>query len=54
MYAGEQLLADLRRGGLLHGEGSYRLARSPKNITLMDVVACMEGKSATDKQQNGR
>jgi Rrf2 family protein len=42
----EQLLADLRRGGLLHSErgakGGYRLARSPKDITIMDVIACME------------
>jgi Rrf2 family protein len=43
----EQLLAELRRGGLLRSErgakGGYRLARSPKEITVMDVMVCIEG-----------
>lgn len=43
----EQLLAELRRGGLIQSErgakGGYRLARSPKAITVMHVVTCIEG-----------
>ncbi|HIK54707.1 MAG TPA: Rrf2 family transcriptional regulator [Synechococcales cyanobacterium M55_K2018_004] len=43
----EQLLATLRRGGLLRSErgskGGYFLTRHPKEITLLDVIVCMEG-----------
>ena len=43
----EQLLATLRRGGLikgLHGaKGGYVLAREPNKITLLDALCCMEG-----------
>lgn len=43
----EQLLATLRRGGLISSErgkkGGYLLARSPQKITLLEIVNCMEG-----------
>ena len=47
----EQLLANLRRGGLikgLHGaKGGYVLARSPQKITLLDALCCVEGSDVT-------
>jgi Rrf2 family protein len=43
----EQLLASLRRGGLLRSQrgakGGYLLAREPWKITLLDVVSCLDG-----------
>lgn len=43
----EQLLATLRRGGLISSErgkkGGYLLARPPRKITLLEIVNCMEG-----------
>jgi Rrf2 family protein len=43
----EQLLAELRRGGLIRSErgakGGYFLAQDPQNTTVLDVVNCMEG-----------
>lgn len=43
----EQLLATLRRGGLTVSQrgakGGYLLAREPWQITLLDVVQCLEG-----------
>jgi Rrf2 family protein len=43
----EQLLASLRRGGLLRSQrgakGGYLLAREPWKITLLDVVRCLDG-----------
>ncbi|WP_186708848.1 RrF2 family transcriptional regulator [Euhalothece natronophila] len=43
----EQLLATLRRGGLVKSQrgakGGYLLAREPWQITLLDVVECLEG-----------
>jgi Rrf2 family protein len=43
----EQLLASLRRGGLLRSQrgakGGYLLAREPWKITLLDVVNCLDG-----------
>ncbi|MDI9405815.1 MAG: Rrf2 family transcriptional regulator [Chitinophagaceae bacterium] len=43
----EQVLAALRRGGLLEGirgpRGGYRLARPPSQINLDQVLACLEG-----------
>ncbi|MBE9031853.1 Rrf2 family transcriptional regulator [filamentous cyanobacterium LEGE 11480] len=50
----EQLLATLRRAGIVRSQrgakGGYLLAREPGDITLLDVVSCLEGfdaKSAT-------
>ena len=43
----EQLLATLRRGGLVQSQrgakGGYLLAREPSQITLLDVISCLEG-----------
>jgi Rrf2 family protein len=46
----EQLLATLRRGGLVHSQrgakGGYILGREPWQITLLDVINCLEGSDA--------
>ncbi len=46
----EQLLATLRRSGLVRSQrgakGGYLLAREPWEITLLDVVECIEGVNA--------
>ena len=43
----DQLLATLRRAGIVRSQrgakGGYLLARSPWQITLYDVVSCIEG-----------
>ena len=43
----EQLLATVRRGGLVHSQrgakGGYVLGREPWKITLLDVIDCLEG-----------
>jgi len=43
----EQLLATLRRAGFVRSQrgakGGYLLARSPWQITLYEVVSCIEG-----------
>lgn len=43
----EQLLATLRRGGLVRSQrgakGGYILAREPWQITLLEVMNCLEG-----------
>jgi Rrf2 family protein len=43
----EQLLATLRRGGLVHSQrgakGGYILGREPWKITLLDIINCLEG-----------
>jgi Rrf2 family protein len=47
----EQLLATLRRAGLVRSQrgakGGYLLARSPWQITLYDIVSCIEGFETT-------
>jgi len=47
----EQLLATLRRAGLVKSQrgarGGYLLARSPWQITLYEIVSCIEGFDAT-------
>jgi Rrf2 family protein len=46
----EQLLATLRRGGLVRSQrgakGGYLLTREPWKITLLDVISCLEGSDA--------
>lgn len=46
----EQLLATLRRGGLVQSQrgakGGYILGREPWQITLLDVINCLEGSDA--------
>lgn len=43
----EQLLATLRRGNIVKSQrgakGGYILAREPRQITLLDVITCLEG-----------
>lgn len=43
----EQLLAELRRGGLIRSErgarGGYRLSYPPERITILAIVNCIEG-----------
>ncbi len=53
----EQLLAILRRAGLVRSQrgarGGYLLARSPLQITLYDVISCIEGID-TPSQDNAK
>lgn len=48
----EQLLATLRREGLVKSQrgakGGYLLAREPWQITLLDIVKCLEGSEANN------
>ncbi|MEQ8380813.1 MAG: Rrf2 family transcriptional regulator [Coleofasciculus sp. A1-SPW-01] len=47
----EQLLATLRRGNIVRSQrgskGGYLLAREPWTITLLDVINCLDGSTAT-------
>jgi Rrf2 family transcriptional regulator, cysteine metabolism repressor len=47
----EQLLANLRRAGIIRSlrgaKGGYLLARPPWQITLLEVLDCIEGVEAT-------
>ena len=46
----EQMLAMLRRGGLLMSvrgpRGGYKLNRPPTEITVAEIVTCLEGEAA--------
>ncbi|NJN49628.1 MAG: Rrf2 family transcriptional regulator [Alkalinema sp. RL_2_19] len=48
----EQLLATLRRAGIVRSQrgakGGYLLNREPRNITVLDVVNCLEGLEPSD------
>ncbi|MDA0267266.1 MAG: Rrf2 family transcriptional regulator [Cyanobacteria bacterium] len=48
----EQLLLVLRKGGLVQSmrgmHGGYLLARTPKEITLLEVLECIEGGTTVD------
>ena len=52
----EQLLATLRRGGLVKSQrgarGGYLLTREPWQISLYDVVSCIEGFEAPAEAAN--
>ncbi|MEL7039133.1 MAG: Rrf2 family transcriptional regulator [Cyanobacteria bacterium J06592_8] len=52
----EQLLATLKRSGLVRSQrgakGGYLLAKEPSQITLLDVVICLEGQIASSPEQN--
>lgn len=52
----EQLLATLRRGGLLRSQrgakGGYLLARDPWKITLLEIVSCIEGWDSGSMTEN--
>ena len=50
----EQVLTSLRRGGLLQSirgpKGGYQLTRPPAEITVTEVVACLEGGHRTPSE----
>ncbi|MEB3359056.1 MAG: Rrf2 family transcriptional regulator [Synechococcales bacterium] len=55
----EQLLASLRRSGLVRSQrgakGGYLLTREPWKISLLEIIACIEGldaNSTVSKQQH--
>ncbi|MGC9526513.1 MAG: Rrf2 family transcriptional regulator [Limnospira sp.] len=52
----EQLLATLRRGGLVRSQrgskGGYLLAREPWKITLLEIINCLEGTNGTQLAQD--
>jgi Rrf2 family protein len=52
----EQLLATLRRGGLTVSQrgakGGYLLAKEPWQITLLEVVECLEGSDCTKNEMS--
>ncbi len=51
----EQLLGSLRHAGLVRSQrgakGGYFLARSPWQITLLDVITCIEGDDLSTQQE---
>ncbi|MBD2363783.1 Rrf2 family transcriptional regulator [Anabaena minutissima FACHB-250] len=53
----EQLLATLRRGGILKSQrgskGGYFLAREPRKITLFEILECLEGLDVRTNENNG-
>ena len=52
----EQMLTSLRRGGILHSirgpKGGYQLAKPPADISVAEVVSCLEG--STQETSEGR
>jgi Rrf2 family transcriptional regulator, cysteine metabolism repressor len=52
----EQLLATLRRSGLVRSQrgakGGYMLAREPWQITVLEVMTCIEGHDITASTEN--
>lgn len=52
----EQLLATLRRGGLVRSQrgakGGYVLAREPWKINLLEVITCLEGADSEPVDQD--
>lgn len=52
----EQLLADLRRHGLVRSQrgarGGYLLAREPHHIHLLEIVQCIEGQEEQESLAN--
>ncbi|AUT02266.1 RrF2 family transcriptional regulator [Aliinostoc sp. HNIBRCY26] len=52
----EQLLATLRRGGILKSQrgskGGYLLAREPRKITLFEILECLEGLDVKTGEDN--
>lgn len=53
----EQILTSLRRGGIVQSQrgsrGGYMLVREPWQITLLDIVALVEGdRPNSDRQEN--
>lgn len=52
----EQLLATLRRGGIITSQrgakGGYFLAKEPWQITLLEVITCLEGQDSKLNKNN--
>lgn len=52
----EQLLATLRRGGILKSQrgskGGYLLAREPRKINLLEILECLEGMDVRPKEDH--
>jgi Rrf2 family protein len=52
----EQLLATLRRGGILKSQrgskGGYFLAREPRKINLLEILECLEGLDVRTSEDN--
>jgi Rrf2 family protein len=52
----EQLLATLRRGGILKSQrgskGGYFLAREPRKINLLEILECLEGLDVRTGEDN--
>ena len=50
----EQMLTGLRKGGFLKSvrgpHGGYRLARSPEEINVAEIEACLEGEAVVVRQ----
>lgn len=53
----EGLFATLRRAGILQSQrgvkGGYSFARSPEELTVLEVVEALEGSLGADARQNG-
>jgi Rrf2 family transcriptional regulator, cysteine metabolism repressor len=53
----EQLLANLRRAGLVRSlrgaKGGYLLAREPWQITVLEIMTCIEGRDITSAIPSG-
>ena len=53
----EQLFSTLRRAGLLVSQrgvkGGYRLARSPEQITVLEVVQALDGRLGEEGKEAG-
>jgi Rrf2 family protein len=53
----EGLFATLRRAGLLHSQrgvkGGYSLARSPEEVTVLEIVELLEGDLASEAERAG-
>ncbi|MEB3264857.1 MAG: Rrf2 family transcriptional regulator [Synechococcus sp.] len=50
----EQMLTSLRKAGFLRSirgpRGGFALARPPEQITVAEVVACLEGQASVERQ----
>jgi Rrf2 family protein len=53
----EQMLTDLRKAGILRSirgpRGGYQLARPATELTIAEVVACLEGENAVPDDRRG-
>jgi len=53
----EQMLTSLRRAGILRSirgpRGGYQLSRSPSEVKVSEVVACLEGETTAPNDRRG-